>query len=195
MPSTKDYCTDLEAIDHDFLKAITAEEVQDPSKYLPFVITEEAQLHVKMAAEIFKKGIAGGLRERFVEWAERHDLPVTVYAHIQFIIMLMVFQDVTPALNDFKAANFKVGLDLMKADPDWMAVRSDALHKQHGCGEPRAYNLMAYERFRAVGTFGWEHHVWDRPFWELPTADEVRQVRAVSSHRCTTHGIPYQQLR
>lgn len=77
---------------------------------------------------------------------------------------------VNPQRNELTEENLRRGSQLLKANPQWADARSEELHKKHKVSLVRALATVVYERFRAVGDFGFTHHVYDKPFWEAPPA-------------------------
>lgn len=82
---------------HDFLAPITEEETADPAANLPFVQEpeEDDDEVLQQAGPLFKAGLQGHHQERFLEWAQHHSLPTTIFSHVIYIVMIMLFKGET----------------------------------------------------------------------------------------------------
>lgn len=169
-PAVSELCTDPGKEVLDPKAAVKEEEVAHPQVHVAFGLPAppNAEPAIKMAHDIFLKGVKGEYQDQAKAWADEHHIPWSTFSAVLFTIMLMVFEGVAPALRDFTIANLKVGMELLYGDMEWAERRSEELHGKHGFVASRSWSIIIYERFVGLAEFGFDHHLWGKPFWALP---------------------------
>lgn len=89
-----------------------------------------------------------------------------------------------PTKRDFKKENFEKTLNFLDAPEAWRTSTMDFIKQQYGdVQDARAAAICALTRLQGVAEFGYERGVFERPFWLIPTAAEVRnEVRIRFPH-------------
>lgn len=159
--------------------ALTREEVQQPTK-LPMVRPVEGETDIIVQARaMFKRILAGEFVEECAAFFGANNIPISPFSQMVYMVVRLV-KGAVPSKSDFKRDTMKDVLEVLEADPEWLATTLDSIHTLYpDMGEPKAYTLAAVTRFAAVAEEGYAKKLFDRPFWILPSNEEVRQVSSL----------------
>jgi hypothetical protein len=166
--------------------ALTAKEVEDPTS-LPFAVARDEDKHKAYRAS-FLKIIAGDLNSQcrpFLRDALSLDQLTDPPLHAQLIYLGLALaktpEDCQVARKDFQSVDqYKKVLAALDADQAWEESTKAKLVDDKHMTEVQALAALASARLQAVAEEGYKRKVFDHPFWILPPADALRQVRTDS---------------
>lgn len=157
-------------------EALAAPEVEDPS-FLPFATADTGPQSVERRT-LFINIIKGHLNDEAEAFLKAVPVEVCLYSRILYAAIKMVATGDQVGKRDFSKANFEAALDLLHTDAAWQkaSLEGIAANFKESVPEAKAIAILAYTRFRAIAEEGYERKIFDRPFWILPPASEVREV-------------------
>lgn len=160
-------------------EAITKEEAENPA-LLPFTGQPSNDNERRLRQDLLKI-IEGREVEEAKTFLTANSLPDSEYAVVAYQLAKWV-KGTAPNKNDIKhGPNIQEVLTALKADDDWKKLITETYQRMDPpLAEQRIMMVMAIIRFRAVVDWGYKHKNFPRPYWVLPSNEEIQTNGSVS---------------